>query len=150
MNSPEVIAPCGINCAVCPYLMAHKDGNERLKEKLAASIGIKPEQIACEGCNSELCLFFCKECKLKKCVQKKDIESCASCEEWPCKHVENYPFKPFLHRLRWDVPYQKKHGKKAWIAKTIELNTCPKCKTLNHWRASRCKSCKNELKERYK
>lgn len=149
MDDPRVLAPCGTNCSVCPYLMAYKDEDDRLKEKLAKSVRIKPEQVACEGCNSEIPLFFCNQCQIKRCVQKEGKASCVECEKYPCENIERYPFKPFLQRLKWDVNYQKQFGKEAWIKKTIEINSCSKCNTLNHWKASRCKSCGSELEERY-
>ena len=149
MDDPNLIAPCGYYCGVCPYLMAYKDKNEKLKSKLAKGLGIKIDDIKCEGCRSENPFFFCQQCRLKKCVEKKDIESCAECDEFPCKKVERFPVKEFINRVKWDVNYRKQHGKEKWISKTIELNTCPECNTLNHWQARVCKSCNNELKERY-
>ena len=150
MEDERLLAPCGVHCGVCPYLIAYKTKDKRLKEKLAKSIGIKPEQIVCDGCRSENPLFFCKVCKLKSCVGKKGIDSCAECNDYPCDHIENYPFKPFLIRQKWDVNYRRQHGKESWIAITSEINTCPSCGTLAHWRAKICKSCGTELEERYK
>jgi len=145
MEDLKLIAPCGVFCGVCPY----KTKDERLKEKLSKSIGIKPEQIVCEGCRSDLPLFFCKSCKIKSCVQKKEIESCAECNDYPCERIEKYPYKEFLTRLKWEVVYRKNFGRDAWIEKVIEMNSCPECNNLNHWRAKICKSCGSELKERY-
>ncbi|MHA1293000.1 MAG: DUF3795 domain-containing protein [Promethearchaeota archaeon] len=145
----NLIAPCGVFCGVCPYLIAYKTNDERLKEKLAKSIGIKPEDIICEGCLSDKPLFFCKICKIKSCVLNKGIESCALCNNWPCELIENYPYKPFIIREKWDVNYRKRYGEEKWIKKTIEMNSCPSCNTLCHWKARICKQCGNELKERY-
>lgn len=145
----KLIAPCGIYCGVCPYLIAYKTKDERLKEKLAKNVGIRPEQIVCEGCRSDVPLFFCNVCKIKSCVQEKNIESCAECEDYPCERIEKYPYKEFITRVKWEVMYRKKYGKKAWIEKVIEMNSCPACNNLNHWRARICKSCGSELEERY-
>ena len=150
MDDPNLIAPCGVFCGVCPYLVAYKRKDERLKEKLAKSIGIKPEQIVCDGCMSKNPLFFCKTCKIKSCVIEKGIESCALCEDYPCDHIKNYPYKPFLVREQWDVNYRKKYGKEQWIETTIRINSCPTCGELCHWKERICKKCGTELKERYK
>jgi hypothetical protein len=149
MNNPELIAPCGIYCGVCPQLIAYKNNNDRLKEKLSASFGIKPEEIVCEGCTSETPFLFCVSCGIKSCVQEKEIESCAECDNFPCDKIENFPVKKFVEKITWDVNYRRQHGKDSWISKTIEINSCPSCQTLNHWIAKRCLSCKNELPERY-
>ena len=149
MDDPKLLPPCGYHCGVCPYRIAYKDNNEDLKAKLAKSLNIQPEDIKCEGCNSEIVFFFCKICNLKKCVQKKGLESCVECEEFPCRKIERFPAKEFIKKLKWDVNYHKKYGKDKWIEKTIELNTCQDCNTLNHWQAHLCKSCGNKLKDRY-
>ncbi len=151
MNTPNLFAPCGTYCGVCVWRVAYITKDEKLKAKLCKMVpGMKPEQIVCDGCRSDTPLYLCEMCKMKKCVSKKeDVESCAECDEFPCKIIERYPFKEFIVRVRWDAEYRKKHGKEKWLEKTIEMNTCPDCKTLCHWKASVCKSCGKELEERY-
>jgi len=144
----ELIAPCGVYCGVCPYLIAYKNKDEDLKAKLAKNMGIKPEKVACEGCKSKYPFFFCRSCTIKSCVLEKKIESCAVCDEFPCEIVENYPYKPFIEHAKNDVAARRKLGKDEWIKSTIEKNTCPSCNTLNHWRARKCISCKGELTTR--
>ena len=78
----------------------------------------------------------------------KQIESCALCDDYPCKIVEDYPYKPFIEHAKNDIEARKKLGKEEWIKSTIEKNTCPSCKTLNHWRANKCMSCEEVLPER--
>ncbi|MFX1259785.1 MAG: DUF3795 domain-containing protein, partial [Promethearchaeota archaeon] len=118
MKDPKLLALCGTNCGVCPFLIAYKTNDERLKEKLAKMIRIKPEEIVCEGCNSEIQFNFCKMCPIKSCVMKKGFESCVDCDDFPCKIVEQFPFKEFIKRVKWDVNYRKQHSKEEWIAKT--------------------------------
>lgn len=149
MDDSKLIAPCGVYCGVCPYLIAYKNNDTNLKEKLAKNIGISPDDVICEGCNSELPFLFCKECKIKACVQKKGLESCAECEEFPCKRVERFPYPAFIKKVKWDVDCRRQSGKDQWISETIRINTCPNCQNLNHWQAKICKSCGAELEERY-
>jgi hypothetical protein len=149
MHDPALLAPCGTNCGVCPYLIAYKTNDEHLKEKLAKSIGIKPEQIVCEGCRSDEPLFFCKMCGMKQCVKEKAIESCADCTDFPCKIIDKFPFKEFLKRQAWDVNYRKQYGKEKWLETTIKMNTCPACQNICHWRATICKECGTALDQRY-
>ena len=149
MDSQELIAPCGVYCGVCPQMVAYKNNNERLKEKLAVNYGLTPEDISCDGCTSDNPFILCVSCEIKSCVQKKGIESCAECQEFPCETIENFPVPQFIRKVKWDVSCRKEIGKDNWIAKSIELNTCPSCESLNHWVAKRCISCKQELPERY-
>ena len=149
MEDPNFMAYCGTNCRVCSFRIAYITNDERLKEKLAKMIGIKPDQIICEGCRSEEPLFICKMCPMKSCVLKKGYESCVDCDEFPCKIIERFPVKEFIKKVKFDVNYRKKHSKEDWIVKTIELNSCPSCQTLAHWRGRICKSCGTQLKARY-
>ena len=149
MGERDLIAPCGVYCGVCPYLIAYKNNDEELKKKLAKNIGIKPEKVACEGCRSDYPFFFCRQCAIKACVIDRKIESCAVCEDFPCEKVENYPYQPFIENVRWDVKCRRELGKEDWIKKTIKINTCPSCNTLNHRKARKCIKCKENLPERY-
>ena len=149
MENPELFAPCGTYCGVCPYLIAYKTNDDKLKEKLAKMLPIKPEEIVCDGCNSDNPLYFCKMCAMKKCVIEKGFDSCADCSEAPCETIEKFPFKEFIKRVKWDLEYRKNHSKEEWIAKTIELNSCPSCSSIAHWRATICKSCGTQLEKRY-
>ena len=149
MEDPKLFAPCGTYCGVCPWRVAYLTNDDNLKSKLAKMVGMNPDDIICEGCQSDLPLYFCRSCGMKKCVNEKKIDSCAECDEFPCKIVEKFPFKDFIIRVKWDNKYRKEHGKEEWFKKTIEMNTCPSCGQLAHWRASICKSCGNPLEKRY-
>lgn len=150
MESKDLFAPCGTYCGVCPWRFAYVNNDEKLKAKLANMVGIEPEDVVCEGCRSDHPLYFCQSCKIKECVQKKNIESCAECKQFPCKIIENFPFEQFIIRVKWDVAYRKKYGKDKWFEKTIKINKCPSCGMLYHWRSSFCKECNLPLPERYK
>ena len=149
MENVNLIAPCGVYCGVCPQMIAYKNNDERLKQKLAMNFGLQPEDIACEGCRSDKPFVFCAACTIKSCVNDKGIESCAECGEFPCDTIENFPVKQFIKKVKWDVEERRRLGKDEWIARTIEMNSCPSCGTLNHWVAKKCIACKEELPQRY-
>ena len=149
MNESQLIAPCGVYCGVCPQMVAHRNDDDRLKGKLAAMYGLKPDDIVCEGCNSSNPFVFCTSCAIKSCVQEKDIESCAECEGFPCQTIDSFPVAKFVEKIKWDVRYRREEGKDAWIKKTLDMNTCPECETLNHWVAKSCIRCRTQLPERY-
>lgn len=150
MDDQKLLASCGTNCGVCSFLIAYKTNDEKLKERLAKMIKIQPEEIICEGCNSDNVLITCQYCRIKRCVKKKgQIDSCVDCEEFPCRIIEKFPVQEFIKRVKWDVNYRRKNGKAKWIEKTIEMNTCSSCQALTHWRGRTCKSCGNEFQERY-
>ena len=125
MNS-RLIAPCGINCAVCRACLREKN--------------------RCPGCriDSPAKNKSCVRCKIKNCRQLKS-RFCFSCQDFPCF---------FIKRL--DKRYRTKYGlsvicnleviKKAGVRKFLKgetvKGTCPKCgKTLCMHKAS-CLFCR--------
>lgn len=149
MMNESLVAPCGVYCGVCPQMVAHRNNDDRLKEKLAAMYGLKSADIACEGCNSEKPFLFCASCAIKTCVREKEIESCAECEAFPCQTIDSFPVSKFVEKIKWDVGCRREDGKEMWIDKTLAMNTCSGCGTLNHWVAKRCIRCRMHLSERY-
>jgi hypothetical protein len=52
IQKQKLAAPCGLYCGVCSIRIAHRDDNLKLKERLSAAYGVRPEEIRCEGCLS--------------------------------------------------------------------------------------------------
>jgi len=67
-----LIAPCGMNCAIC--------------------LGYLREKNKCEGCNSnsENMPSSCKKCIINNCELLKETESgfCYDCSKYPCKRLK--------------------------------------------------------------
>ncbi len=150
LENPELIADCGLHCAGCIYYVAHKTNNQYLKEKIAKSNGVPVEDIACTGCNSDgIQTENCRTCFAKDCVKKKGYEGCFQCDEFPCDFTNHFQWDDFIRRIVWDVNYRREHGLEKWIKKTYELNSCPSCQSIEHWKATVCKSCGTHLEPRY-
>ena len=80
MISKELIAPCGMNCAVC------KANLRDLKEKNY-----------CRGCNNNPVYLYCQKCVMRNCKDRKS-DFC-DCENLPCKRLKDL-----------DGRYRKKYG----------------------------------------
>ena len=52
IQKQKLAAPCGLYCGVCSIRITHRDDNHKLKERLSAVYGFRPEEIRCEGCLS--------------------------------------------------------------------------------------------------
>ena len=105
----SAIAPCGLSCEKC---FAHVDGDIRryslkLKEKLGKfeNYAKRYETLLgdpvfkkytnfkemleffasenCKGCRNEQCKMF-KNCGVRNCHQKKLVDFCYQCDEFPC------------------------------------------------------------------
>ncbi len=116
----EILAPCGLCCETC---FAHVDGDIRkysmkLKEKLGnfhlnaeCFVSLLENPIFkkypdfkemldyfaaenCQGCRNEQCKLF-KNCGVRVCHQKKQIDFCCQCDQFPCDKTN---FDPGLYK----------------------------------------------------
>ena len=131
MNYNEIlerISPCGLNCETC---FAFKEGtikkySKLLTEKLGNFENYAPRfeelleeplfnvypyfklqleyfnQIECCGCRKEMCKLY-KACNVRKCAEKKGVDFCFQCKEFPC---ENSGFDENL-AVRWKHKNQR-------------------------------------------
>ena len=89
---------CGLDCAVCPALIAYKTDDPALREKTAGewskqfNIEIKPEDINCVGCLEVegVHVGHCGQCEIRKCGLARDVKSCALCADYPCETIRNF------------------------------------------------------------
>lgn len=94
----EMIAFCGLDCAVCEAYLATQADDDALRAKTAGewsaryNADIKPEQINCDGCRAEgRKFFYCATiCELRKCGMEKNMDNCAACDEYPCEKLEAF------------------------------------------------------------
>ncbi len=115
----ERLAPCGLHCGKC---FAFKNGDiGNYSHKLEKSLGefdvyakrfveLIDEPIfsnypefkemlnyltlpQCGGCRNEKCKLF-KGCKVRECSEKKNVDFCFECSEFPCN---NTGFDKHLH-----------------------------------------------------
>jgi hypothetical protein len=88
----KMISFCGLDCQVCPALIATRTNDDALRAKTATEWSaqfhaeIKAADIRCSGCSSPTGPRFhhCSECEMRNCAIKRKLESCALCDEYPC------------------------------------------------------------------
>jgi predicted RNA-binding Zn-ribbon protein involved in translation (DUF1610 family) len=141
----ELAAPCGLYCGVCAIRIAHRDNNEKFKEKLAPMYGVKPEDLRCEGCLSDDVFFYCKVCPIKDCTREKGYEGCNECDEFPCKIIDDFPVPVGRKVMLRSVPAWRELGTERWMEEEEKRYSCPHCGTLLFRGARRCRNCKEEV-----
>lgn len=144
----EYLAPCGLYCGVCSILIAHRDNNQRLKEKLSGVYGVKPEDLHCTGClsaDSSDIFPYCLVCAIKSCAAEKNIEGCHQCDDFPCTHVENFPNGPGKKVILKSVPLRRSLGSAAWALHEEQRYACPDCSNRLFRGARRCNKCGKEV-----
>ncbi len=153
------ISPCGLYCGVCAIYMAHRDHNEKLKEKLVglykggvAGKGTLPnaenvttEDIRCGGCLSNDLFMHCKQCEIRNCTQKKGYAGCHECDDFPCEHIENFPMSVGKRVILRAVPHRRKVGTEKWVQDEEARYYCPHCGNKVFRGVVRCNQCKAKL-----
>ena len=90
----KIIAACGNDCAVCPRYVTSPYEKTGVELKHTAELWMKigyrdhvvsNEEISCTGCKVE---NWCRY-KVIACTQKKGIENCGKCAEYPCDNLKD-------------------------------------------------------------
>lgn len=140
-----LVPPCGLYCGVCSILIAHRDHNDKFKERLATLYGTKPEEIKCKGCLSDEVFGYCRVCPIKSCAAERGYEGCHQCDDFPCGHIEKFPMPVGKKVILRAIPQWKKLGMEAWIEAEIERYHCPNCGYELFRGAKRCRNCKEPV-----
>ena len=143
--NPDLLAPCGLYCGVCAVYIAHRDGNEKFKERLGPVYGVTPEEIQCKGCKSDAPFGFCKVCPIKSCAAEKGYEGCYQCDDFPCSSIDAFPLPVGKKVIMRAIPEWREMGTEAWVAAEEERYHCPECGDELFRGAQRCRGCKTPV-----
>ena len=118
----RLVAPCGMDCAIC---MAHLRDKNR-----------------CPGCNSPDRQHH-RNCFLFSCTERKG-RFCYSCAQFPCRRLkqldERYRTKYNMSTLE-NLASIRKDGIRAFVKSERERWTCTSCGgtvDIHHYRCSAC------------
>ncbi len=115
----ELIAPCGMNCAVCAQYLALK---HEVKSK-----GVRIPY--CPGCRprNRVCAFLKKRCAV---LLNGQVRYCFECRYYPCERLLKLDkrYKTFFHASTYDnLEYIKAHGVERFLEREGEKWRCPEC-----------------------
>lgn len=157
--SPDFAAPCGLYCGVCAIFIAHRDNNQKLKEKLVSlyqggtpgkgllpgSEDLTPDDIKCGGCLSDDTFFHCKQCEIRKCTKEKGYTGCHQCDEFPCQNIDNFSMEVGKKVILRATSYRREVGTEKWIQDEEARYFCPDCGAKAFRGAIKCNQCKTKL-----
>ena len=115
----ELIAPCGMNCAVCSGYLALRHA---VKSK---GIGMP----YCEGCRprDKTYAFLKKRCEP---LLNNKVKFCYECKDFPCERLEHLDKRyrtNFRMSMIENLKYIKKNGVSEFLEKEKEKWKCPEC-----------------------
>lgn len=145
MVNKEWLALCGMYCGVCGVMIAHRDNNEKFKERLSTVYGCSPEDIVCEGCLSNVRFKFCEACPISTCNSEKSYEGCHECGDFPCEHIESFSYPVGKKVILRSVPTRRELGTEKWVELEEERYHCPHCGSVLFRGSKRCRNCKEPV-----
>lgn len=123
-----LIAPCGMNCAICMAYLREKNH--------------------CDGCYSANCACR-RHCTIFTCEQIQDRYH-HTCEKYPCKRLKQldtrYRAKYGMSMLE-NLDAIREHGIRAFVKAERERWTCRSCGGTINVHRGRCASCGREREE---
>ena len=115
----DLIAPCGMNCAVCSGYLAFKND---VKSK-----GVK--MVYCSGCRprGKKCAFLKKRCDL---LLNNQVRFCYECKDFPCPrliHLDKRYKALFRMSFISNLEYIRDNGIQQFLIRETEKWKCPNC-----------------------
>jgi len=115
----ELIAPCGMNCAVCSSYLARQ---KELKEK-----GVRLPY--CAGCRprEKQCAFLKKRCNR---LLQHEVKYCYQCPDFPCgnlKHIDARYQKLYRLSLIQNLETIRDQGIAQLLLEQQKQWQCPRC-----------------------
>ena len=133
--SAELIAPCGMNCALCKGYIAYTYGIPRVRGKVNYCAGCVPRAKNC---------YIKRNCKK---LTKHEIQSCSECDVMPCAnliHLDQRYRERYGMSMVENLKMLKAKGMDEFLKSQAEKNTCPICGDVVCIHDGKCYSCKDK------
>jgi hypothetical protein len=132
--TPELIAPCGINCGTCRAFL------RETKNK-------------CNGCRSVDLKMPASSlsCKIKNCehLQKTESKLCSECQLFPCEkmlHIDKRYRTRYYTSLILNLVTIRETGMASFLENEERKWSCPNCGAVVSVHKKTCLKCNQELK----
>ena len=129
--SVELVAPCGMNCALCSRYLA-----------LIKQAGGTHRMVECPGCRSSG-----RQCTIKRSCEQARLGKtwfCSECAEFPCPHVvhldERYR-KNYQYSMIETLRAIKANGLESVLASQRANHKCPRCGGVICIHNGKCYAC---------
>lgn len=115
----DLVAPCGMNCAICAAFLAKKRAVKKSGIKMAYCAGCRPR--------GKMCAWLKKRCAL---IRKDKIRFCSECPDFPCsplKHLDRRYRTLFRMSMLDNLEYIGTSGIGSFLKKDRMRWSCDEC-----------------------
>ena len=131
--TPDLIAPCGMNCGICKSYLAYSRGVPYEKGKISH----------CMGClvRNKNCTFIKRNCAK---IRKKQIRFCNECENMPCKQlakIDEYYRARYGMSMVENQKMIREKGIDKFLKSQAKKYRCPKCDDIISVHDGKCYTC---------
>ena len=129
--SEELIAPCGMNCAICSRYLAYVNNLKR-----SQCIGCRP--------GNKICTYLFKKCTGINNKAKGDAAFCFKCDQYPCKQIDRIDsryMKNYKMSMKDNLEFIKKKGIGKFIKEQYRKYRCSRCGGLISIHNQKCFNC---------
>ena len=130
--TPELIAPCGMNCALCKAYIAYTHAVPRERGKVTHCAGCLPRAKNC---------YVIRGCPK---LRKHEIQSCSQCETLPCKnlaHLDQRYRERYGMSMVENLKMINAQGMDEFLKNQEETHRCPNCEDVVCVHDGKCYSC---------
>jgi len=130
-----LIAPCGMNCALCAGYLAYSHHLKKVRGKIHH----------CQGCRirNKQCAFLKGRCKNKK-LLNNEINYCFECRYFPCSSLkaidERYRMRYHMSMID-NLLFIRENGVKKFLTKEYKKWQCKKCGDIICCHNGKCYHC---------
>ena len=115
----ELIAPCGMNCAICSGYLAYQHDVKSKGIRMPYCIGCRPRD--------KQCAFLKKRCEL---LLTGKVKYCYECDNFPCERLERLDKRYrtyFKMSMVENLEYIRDNGIHDFLEEAQRKWQCPEC-----------------------
>ncbi|MFQ6107548.1 MAG: DUF3795 domain-containing protein [Thermoplasmata archaeon] len=142
----ELAAPCGLYCGNCEIFRAYKDDDFEALAEYGKELNAPLDQVRCEGCRTEVTMFWCPDCEIKGCCEKKGVSFCFECDDFPCVTlIEFQQEAPHHSECIESLERMAETDIRSWLEEQDEKWRCALCRTKITYYTEKCPNCSSEI-----
>jgi len=132
--TPDLIAPCGMNCGICKAYLAYSRGVPKERGKVTHCSGCLPRNKNC---------FIKRGCKK---LAKNKVKFCYECNDMPCANLERLDRR---YRTRYNMSMVenlkelKEKGINQFLRNQRKKYNCPACGDVISVHDGKCYACEH-------